>query len=106
MNHKKAEKIFSKRKIDNDDNKNHYIYNKKLKKAKEYNQKEKEYIKKYKNISKDFLNEEKLYDIISKFNFNDQLILSEIFYLMNTNEPSDSEEHVITCTDNNCRYKG
>ena len=61
---------------------------------KKYTQKEKEYVNKYLNISKNFLKEENIYNIIIKFNFNDQLILAEIFHLMDiANENENGKEN-------------
>ena len=60
---------------------------------KKYTQKEKEYVNKYLNISKNFLKEENIYNIIIKFNFNDQLILAEIFHLMDISNENENEKH-------------
>ena len=59
---------------------------------KKYTQKEKEYINKYLYISKDILKEENIYNIITKFNFNDQLILAEIFHLMELSNENEEEK--------------
>jgi hypothetical protein len=90
MNDEENEKIFNWRKIDdNDDNSKRYAI------TKEYNQKEKEYLNKYLSISKNILNKEKLYDIIIRFNFNEQLILSEIFHVLDeANEIKEKEENI------------
>ena len=92
MNDEENEKVLNWRKIDdNDDNNKRYSI------SKEYNQKEKEYLNKYLSISKNILNKEKLYDIIIRFNFNEQLILSEIFHeLDEANEIKEKEENIIT----------
>lgn len=92
MNDEENEKVLNWRKIDdNDDNSKRYSV------SKEYNQKEKEYLNKYLSISKNILNKEKLYDIIIRFNFNEQLILSEIFHeLDEANEIKEKEENIIT----------
>ena len=89
------EKIITWRKIDKIDNDNKSLYvnsNKKLKETKIYTLKEKEYINKYMTITKNILNEDKLYNIILKYNYNEQLILSEIFYLLNGEEEIDKED--------------
>ena len=86
-----VEKIFSWRKSDNKD-KSSTINNNTSIASNKYTQKEKEYINKYLNISKNFLREENLYNIIIKFNFNDQLILAEIFHLMDLSNETEKEK--------------
>ena len=94
MNEEEGEKIITWRKIDNV-NKSIYANNKKHKLSKVYTSKEKEFLNKYINISKNVLNEEKLYNIIIKFNFNEQLILSEIFYLLHEADEREKDENKI-----------
>ena len=89
------EKIITWRKTENIINsKELLIINNNLSKLpKKYTQKEKEYVNKYLNISKNFLKEENIYNIIIKFNFNDQLILAEIFHLMDISNENENEKH-------------
>ena len=84
MNNEEGEKdkIITWRKKDNDNKPLNVNNNKKLKQTKVYTLKEKEYINKYSSISKNIISEEKLYNIITKYNFNEQLILTEIFYIL------------------------
>ena len=89
MNNGENDKVINWRKANND-NKPQKINNNTKFILKEYSKKEKEYLNKYLNISKNILNEEKLYNIIIKFDFNDQLILSEIFQILE--EASDNEK--------------
>ena len=94
MNDEENEKIISWRKKDKDkDNKSiNFINNTIINNKKKYSNKEKEYINKYLIISKNIINEEKLYNIITKFNFNDQLILSEIFHILDEESENESNE--------------
>ena len=92
MNDEENEKIISWRKFENNDKS---VNNKKNLILKEYSNKEREYINKYLNISKNVLNEEKIYDIIIKFNFNEQLILAEIFQLLDEVNERDKEKNKI-----------
>ena len=78
MNDGENNKVISWRKANND-NKPTKLNNNVKSLSKEYSKKEKEYLNKYLSISKNFLSEEKLYNIIIKFDFNDKLIVSEIF---------------------------
>ena len=87
------EKIITWRKTDNVINSKELVVNNNLSKLpKRYTQKEKEYVNKYLNISKNFLKEENIYNIIIKFNFNDQLILAEIFHLMDISNENENEK--------------
>lgn len=92
MNDEENEKVLIWRKLDDsDDNSKRYAI------SKEYNQKEKEYLNKYLSITKNILSKEKLYDIILRFNFNEQLILSEIFHALDeVNEIKEKEESIIS----------
>jgi hypothetical protein len=94
MNDEENEKIISWRKKDKDkDNKSiNFINSTIINNKKKYSNKEKEYINKYLIISKNIINEEKLYNIITKFNFNDQLILSEIFHILDEESEKESNE--------------
>ena len=94
MNDEESEKIITWRKIDNE-SKSLLNNNKKNGVSKNYTQKEKDYINKYLSISKKVLNEENLYEIIKKFNFNEQLILSEIFHLLDELNDKEKEENKI-----------
>ena len=89
MNVEEKEKI-SWRKKDKDNKSINNINNKK-----KYTNKEKEYINKYLIVSKNIISEEKLYNIIIKFNFNEQLILSEIFHILEEESENEiSEENI------------
>ena len=88
------DKIISWRKIN--DNKTINVSNKNRNFSKEYSNKEKEYLNKYLNISKNVLNEDQLYNIIIKFKFNDQLIISEIFKLLEEASENEKDENKIT----------
>ena len=89
MNVEENEKI-SWRKKDKDNKSVNNINNKK-----KYSNKEKEYINKYLIISKNIISEEKLYNIIIKFNFNEQLILSEIFHILDEESENEKSEENI-----------
>ena len=89
------EKIITWRKKDNDNKPLNVNNNKKLKQTKVYTLKEKEYINKYSSISKNIINEEKLYNIITKYNYNEQLILTEIFYILDEEDiRGGDDDHV------------
>ena len=94
MNDEDNEKIITWRKLETND-KPININNKKTLILKDYSQKEKEYINKYLNISKSVLNEEKIYNIIIRFNFNDQLILAEIFQILDEATEKDKEKNKL-----------
>ena len=98
MNDRQNDKVINCGKINND-NKPTKINNIKSF-SKEYSQKEKEYLNKYLNISKNILNEEKLYNIIIKFDFNEQLILSEIFQLLEEASENEKDENKINIIEN------
>ena len=93
------DKIISWRKINDNNTKN--ISNKNRIAIKEYSNKEKEYLNKYFNISKNVLNEEQLYNIIIKFNFNEQLIVSEIFQLLEEASEKEKDENKMSNVINN-----
>ena len=94
MNDGENDKVISWRKANND-NKPTKLNNNVKSLSKEYSKKEKEYLNKYLSISKNFLSEEKLYNIIIKFDFNDQLILSEIFQLLEEASENEKDENKI-----------
>ncbi len=89
MNDVEKNKILTWRKVDRENNNNNKLI------QKEYTKKEKEYLNKYLNISKNILNKEKLYEIINKFDFNEQLILSEILHLLEEQYENEKNEKQI-----------